>query len=92
MYEERYRAWSQIRFVLAVPRDRVVFSFTGPLTVLNGNPALYAPIVDRLDQSPAGFEELLALSPGGQTRVALLMECLTLLVHSGQVFPLMAPG
>jgi hypothetical protein len=30
MYEERYRAWSQIRFVLAVPRDRVVFSFTGP--------------------------------------------------------------
>ena len=91
MYEERYRAWSQIRFVLAVPRDRVVFSFTGPLTVLNGNPALYAPIVDRLDQSPAGFEELLALTPDYQTRVALLMECLTLLVHSGQVFPLMAP-
>src|SRR5437764_11849331 len=27
MYEERYRAWSQIRFILAVPRDRVVFSF-----------------------------------------------------------------
>jgi Predicted methyltransferase regulatory domain len=92
MYEERYRAWSQIRFILAVPRDRVVFSFAGPLTVLNGNPALYAPIVDRLDQSPAGFEELLALSPDHQTRVALLMECLTLLVHSGQVFPLMGPS
>jgi SAM-dependent methyltransferase len=87
--DARYRAWAQIRFVLAVPRDRVVFTFMGPLTVLNGNPALYAPLVDRLAQSPAGFEELLNLPGIGPSRLGLLMECLTLLVHSGQVLPMM---
>jgi SAM-dependent methyltransferase len=86
---EDYRAWTQIRFMLAVPRDRVVFSFTGPLTVLNGNPALYAPLVDRLAQSPAGFDELLNLPDIGPSRLGLLMQCVTLLVHSGQVLPLM---
>jgi hypothetical protein len=87
--DERRRAWAQVRFVLVVPRDRVSFKFLGPLTELNGNPLLYAPLVDRLDQSAASFEELLHASALGE-RVGLLTECLTLLVHSGQVLPVMA--
>lgn len=87
--DERLRAWAQVRFVLVVPRDRVSFKFLGPLTELNGNPLLYAPLVDRLDQSAASFEELLHASALGE-RVGLLTECLTLLVHSGQVLPVMA--
>lgn len=82
------RAWSQIRFVLVVPRDRVTFKFLGPLRELHGNPVLYAPLVDRLDQSAASFEELVEASGLG-TRIGLLTECLTLLVHSGQVLPVM---
>jgi SAM-dependent methyltransferase len=89
--DERRRAWAQIRFVLVVPRARVTFKFLGPLTELNGNPLLYAPLVDRLDQSAASFEELLNASAAGESQVGLLMECLTLLVHSGQVLPVM-PG
>jgi SAM-dependent methyltransferase len=87
--QERLRAWAQIRFVLVVPRDRVTFKFLGPLRELNGNPLLYAPLVDRLDQSAASFEEL-ANASGLGNRIPLLTECLTLLVHSGQVLPLMA--
>ncbi|TMJ01412.1 MAG: hypothetical protein E6G97_16140 [Alphaproteobacteria bacterium] len=86
--EERRRAWGRVRFLLAVPRQRVTFKFLGPLTELNGNPLLYAPLVDRLDRSAATFAELLAVSELGESRIGLLMECLTLLVHSGQVFPL----
>jgi SAM-dependent methyltransferase len=86
--EERRRAWGGLRFVLAVARQRVTFKFLGPLTELNGNPLLYAPLIDRLDRSGATFEELLNVSGLGESRVGLLMECLTLLVHSGQVFAL----
>ena len=87
--EERLRAWAQIRFVLVVPRDRVTFKFLGPLRELNGNPLLYAPLVDRLDQSAATFEEL-ANASGLGDKFGLLTECLTLLVHSGQVLPVVA--
>lgn len=87
--EERRRAWGQLRFVLVVRRERVVFKFLGPLTELNGNPLLYAPLVDRLDQSAASFDELLEASALGEGKAGLLMECLALLVHSGQVFPVM---
>jgi len=88
--ELRRGAWNEVRFVLVVPRERVVFKFLGPLTELNGNPALYAPLVDRLNESSAGFEELLWLPAFGEQKIDLLMQCLTLLVHSGQVLPVTA--
>jgi len=90
--DERRHAWAQIRFVLVVPRDRVTFKFLGPLTELNGNPLLYAPLVDRLERSAASFDELLSASALGEGRLGLLIECLTLLVHSGQVLPVMTPA
>ena len=88
--EERRRAWAKLRFVLAVPRERVTLKFLGPLTELNGYPLLYATLVDRLDQSAASFVELLVASTLGEGKVGLLTECLTLLVHSGQVLPVTA--
>src|SRR5438270_6372477 len=67
--ELRRRAWNEVRFVLVVPRERVVFKFLGPLTELNGNPALYAPLADRLNESSAGFEELLRLPAFGEPKI-----------------------
>lgn len=87
--EETLRAWSRIRFVLVIPRARVTFTFLGPLRELHGNPLLYEPIVDRLAQSAASFEEL-AIASGLGSKLELLTECLTLLVHSGQVLPVMS--
>ncbi len=86
--DQRHHLWSQLRFALIVPRNRLMFRFLGPLTELNGNPSLYDPIADRLTGAHASFEELLALPEFGAGRAALLCECLTLLVHSGQVLPL----
>ena len=82
---------STLGFALVVPRRRIVFRFPGPLTVLNGNPELYAPIADALAAGTATFDQLLALPAFGESRTGMLMECLTLLVHSGQVLPVM-PG
>jgi len=74
-----------------VPRGRVELKFAGPLAELIGKEDLYRPIVDRLAHQIASFDQLLALPVFGASRIGVLLECLTLLVHSGQVFPVPAP-
>ena len=44
---ERRRLLGQMRFALAVPRQRLVFRFVGPLNELIGQQEFYAPIADR---------------------------------------------
>lgn len=85
------RILSSIRFALAVPRRHVTFEIDGPLNRLSGQSALYQPIVDRLVQREAGFDELLALPPFGEAKINVLLDCLGLLAHSGQVLPLIGP-
>ncbi len=87
---QRRRLLAQMRFALALPRQRLVFRFVGPLNELIGQQEFYAPIADRLAQGVAGFEELLALPAFGEGAVASLVECLALLVHSQQVLPVIA--
>lgn len=88
---ERRRLLAQMRFALAVPRQRLVFKFLGPLNELIGREDFYAPIVDHLAQGIANFDDLLALSAFGEGAADRLVECLALLVHSGQVLPVTAP-
>ena len=48
---------------------------------------MYLPIVDRLAQGNAAFDDLLSLPVFGEGQRDALLDCLTLLVHSGQVLP-----
>ncbi len=89
---ERRSLLSGLRFALAVPRARVTLKFTCPLGELTGRDDLYGPIVERLAQGPASFDTLLALPTFQDGKVGVLLDCLTLLVHSEQVLPLMAPS
>jgi SAM-dependent methyltransferase len=89
---EHRRILSQLSFTLAVPRSRVVLKFAGPLMELTGRDDLYAPIVDLLAQKNASFDELLALPNFGNGKIGLMLDCLALLVHSGQVLPIAVPA
>jgi len=90
---EHMRILSQTKFALAVPRKNVSLKFAGPLMELTGREELHLPVLDLLAQKDAGFDELLALPAFAQAKVNVLLDCLTLLVHSGQVLPLlMAPA
>jgi predicted O-methyltransferase YrrM len=85
---EHRRILSEFSFTLAVPRNRVVFKFAGPLMELTGREDLYIPIVDLLTQKNASFGEMLALESFGEGKIGMLLDCLALLVHSGQVLPI----
>lgn len=87
---ERRRALAQMRFALATPRRRLVFKFPGPLNELIGKEDFYVPIGDLLARKIASFDELLALPIFGESASDRLVECLALLVHSGQVLPVIA--
>jgi SAM-dependent methyltransferase len=89
--KESRRLFSEVSFALCAPRNAVKFEFAGPLGRLDGKAELYKPIVEVLTEKIAGFEELVQLPPFGKENMALLLECLVLLVHSGQVLPIVAP-
>jgi Predicted methyltransferase regulatory domain/Methyltransferase domain len=85
---EHRRALSTLSFALAVPRSRVVFEFPGPLMVLPGREDLLLPIANSLAQKNLSFDELLALPSFGPGKIGILLDCLALLVHSGQAVPI----
>jgi hypothetical protein len=87
---EHRRILSKLSFTLAVPYSCVVFKFAGPLMELTGRQDLYVPIMNLLAQKNASFDEMLALPTFGEDKIGLLLDCLTLLVHSGQVLPVIA--
>jgi SAM-dependent methyltransferase len=87
---EHRRMLSELSFALCVPRRQVAFKFIGPLTELTGRDELYGPIVDRMADQPASFNELVALPQFGETKIGMLLDCLCLLVHSAQVAPVIA--
>jgi SAM-dependent methyltransferase len=84
---ERRNLLSTLAFALVVPRRRVSLKFSCPLGELTAKDELYRPIVDRLAHGNARFDDLLALPAFGEERLGVLVDCLTLLVHSGQVLP-----
>ena len=79
-----------MKFTLAVPRENVVFTFAGPLQQLQGREDLYAPIADALADRIVPFDELAALD-AFDGKLSILLECLGLLVHSGQAVALLPP-
>src|SRR5439155_23638168 len=49
---------------------------------------IYRQVADLLDARIAGFDELLGLPPFADGKVGSLLDCLTLLISSGQVVPI----
>lgn len=89
--DERRRVLSRMKFTLAVPRARLTLKFLGPVGDLTLEPAFHIAVADVLAQGLAGFDELLSL-PAFGGRVDLLIDCLALLIHSGQVLPVSHDG
>jgi|ERR1043165_425987 hypothetical protein len=89
---ERRAMLSRFGFALIVPQDRASLQFYTPTGERTGKEELYRPILERLGTDSASFDDLLALEPFGPERIEMLIECVTLLVHSGQVLPLVAPA
>jgi SAM-dependent methyltransferase len=77
----------KLSFALAVPPDRVISKFLGPVSELILKPEFHASVIALLAQKIASFDELLAL-PAFAGSVDLLLDGLALLVHSGQVLPM----
>ena len=75
---------SELSFALAVPRGQMVFKFR-ELTL---KPEFHGAVADLLARKNAGFDELMALPAFGENGTSLLLDCLALLVHSGQVLVL----
>jgi len=90
--EQRRRALSGLNFALAVPRARLTLQFLGPVGDITLKPEFHAAVADVLAQGIATFDELLALAAFGQSGADLLVDCLALLIHSGQVLPLVDNG
>ena len=59
---------------------------------LAGRDELYRPLLDMLAEKDASFADLLALPAFGREKASILLDCLALLVHSGQVLPLLTPA
>jgi hypothetical protein len=88
---EYHRTLSGLHFVLAVPRETVSFRFAVPAGEVTGIKEIHEPVVDLLADKLAGFDELLALPPFGAGKIGMLLDCLSLLVSSGQVLPIVGP-
>jgi SAM-dependent methyltransferase len=86
--DERRRLLSGLSFALAVPRDRMVLKFLGPISELTLKPEFHGVVADVLARGTASFDELLALPVFGSNGTALLLDCLALLVSSGQALAL----
>lgn len=89
---EHRRLLSELSFMLVVPRKGVTLTFAGPLMQLTGSEQYHLPVVDLLAGGPATFNDLLALPVFAPDKIAMLLDCLALLVHSGQVLPVSAPA
>jgi SAM-dependent methyltransferase len=88
--EEHRRLLSDLSFALAVPRGRMAFKFLGPVSELTLKPEFHGTVADRLAEGIASFDELLTLPAFGKGATDLLVDCLALLVYSGQVLALRA--
>jgi SAM-dependent methyltransferase len=89
---EHRQLLSKLSLTLAVPRSRMTFNFPGPLMGLIGRDDLYSPIADRLARGNANFDELLALPVFGEDKIAVLLDCVALLVYSNQILPVFGPA
>jgi SAM-dependent methyltransferase len=85
--EERRPMLSALKFALAVPRNQLTLKFLGPVGDITLKPEFHTAVADVLARRSASFDELLALPVFGENGTGLLVDCLALLVHSGQVLP-----
>jgi SAM-dependent methyltransferase len=85
--EELRLILSGLKFELAVPRTLLTLKFLGPVGDITLKPEFHAAVADVLARKSATFDELLALPVFGENGTGLLVDCLALLVHSGQVLP-----
>jgi hypothetical protein len=89
---EYHKILSGLRFTLAVPRKDVSFKFAIPMGEVTGIGEIHGPVADLLADKIASFDELLALPAFVPGKIGILVDCLTLLVSSGQVLPILGPA
>jgi hypothetical protein len=82
---------SALRFAPAGPRNRMTFNFLGPVSELTLKPEFHGAVLDILAQKNASFDELLALPAFREGESGRLLDCLALLLYSGQVLALVGP-
>jgi SAM-dependent methyltransferase len=82
--DEQRGLLSPLSFALAVPRSRMTFKFLGPVSELSLKPEFHGAVADLLASRNATFHELLALPAFAGNGIASLLDCLALLVYSGQ--------
>ena len=87
---EHRRILSEFRFALTVPRNTMTFKFLTPVGEVMGIPQIYEPVADLLANKIAGFDELLAMPSLGNAKLGNLLDCLTMLVASGRVLPIVS--
>ncbi|MDX2102697.1 MAG: methyltransferase regulatory domain-containing protein [Alphaproteobacteria bacterium] len=87
---ELSRALLSQKLCLAVPGSAVTFRFQGPLSDVVGQEEVYRPIVQTLGNDVKSIGQLLAVPELGKIGLSLLVQAISLLVHSGQVLPVIA--
>jgi SAM-dependent methyltransferase len=76
---------------LLTPRSKVSFTFKCLLGDVEGQKAVYQPIVDALAVRPHSIKELASLPALGGQSATNIRQAVAMLVHSGQVAPVAAP-
>jgi SAM-dependent methyltransferase len=84
---EREALLGRMRFVLLAPPEAIKLEFTIPIGRLQGDAALYRPLVEALAEAPRSFRELAELTGAAD---GVILQALTLLIGSGQVHPVAA--
>lgn len=85
---EHRQALEKVKFTLSVPRNGVSFEFQSPLGETQGHKEIYTPIADLLASGIVGFSDAMALPEMRERRPGLVLQAISLLIHSSQAVPI----
>jgi SAM-dependent methyltransferase len=84
-HAEREALLGEMRFALLMPPAAIGLEFAIPIGRMQGDPALYRPLIEALADQPRSFRDLTRLTGVPDAKV---LQALTLLVSHGQAHPL----
>lgn len=78
-----------MRFALSVPHAKAILKISTGLGEIEGRADLYQPVIDLLAEHSASLAEIASLPAFGQGGWGNALQVVSLLVHTGQVLPLL---